>query len=106
MPDLFEKAQCTICHIIPGIPGADDADFGPPPCPLQPLSMGFGGGTSIRGHTVDMREVRGALLINWVLASWMVISITPDHPLIKTKIPKDRARQGFAKNVTRLSITP
>ncbi|HIA14119.1 MAG TPA: nitric oxide reductase [Nitrospirales bacterium] len=29
LPDLFEKAQCTICHIIPGIPGADDADFGP-----------------------------------------------------------------------------
>lgn len=29
LPDLFEKAQCTICHIIPGIPGADDGDFGP-----------------------------------------------------------------------------
>ena len=29
LPEIFEKAQCTICHIIPGIPGADEGDFGP-----------------------------------------------------------------------------
>ena len=29
LPEIFEKAQCTVCHMIPGIPGADEGDFGP-----------------------------------------------------------------------------
>ncbi len=29
LPKLFEKAQCTVCHVIPGIPDADEGDFGP-----------------------------------------------------------------------------
>ena len=29
LPEIFEKAQCTVCHSIPGIPGADEGDFGP-----------------------------------------------------------------------------
>tara|TARA_B100000315_G_scaffold251271_1_gene285750 strand:+ start:3680 stop:4906 length:1227 start_codon:yes stop_codon:yes gene_type:complete len=29
LQEIFEKAQCTVCHVIPGIPGADEGDFGP-----------------------------------------------------------------------------
>ncbi len=29
LPEIFEKAQCSLCHVIPGIPGADEGDFGP-----------------------------------------------------------------------------
>ncbi len=29
LPEIFEKAQCILCHVIPGIPGADEGDFGP-----------------------------------------------------------------------------
>ena len=29
LPEIFEKAQCALCHMIPGIPGAEEGDFGP-----------------------------------------------------------------------------
>ncbi len=29
LPEIFEKAQCTVCHSIPGIRGAKSGDLGP-----------------------------------------------------------------------------
>ena len=56
-----------------------DTVLGPAPCSLQPLLIDFGSGTSIRGHTVDMREETSCVLWYWDMASWMVISITRVH---------------------------
>ncbi len=59
LPDLFEKAQCTICHIIPGIPGADEGDFGPElylktNAPKRMKDKGYAGtATSIQGYILE-----------------------------------------------------